>query len=220
MNSFDYLKKICNLETNEYVISNTLKKYEEDLQAWKKIIANLKYIFVGDNPGDVEKERKEYFCYDGNKSSQTGINTHNFIENFLKLKKDEILFLNKSLKPTTSTEKLYVFSPLEDKSLVLTAQLIQAVADENTNVFVCIFGLDSFKAEYFESFFNNLSLDENIGLYPHPSRRQPISIKEQENFANGYDKQKVFRIYGQLRYSNETKSLIERCEEEYKKSKK
>ena len=41
----------------------------------------------------VDQERKEYFCYDGNKSSQTGINTHNFIENFLKLKKDEI-FVN------------------------------------------------------------------------------------------------------------------------------
>lgn len=217
MNSFDCLKEICKLEEKEYIISTTLKGYDEEKTRWEEFVLNLKYIFVGDNPGDVEKEYKEYFYYDGNKGSQTGKNTHRFIENFLKIEKNEILFLNKSLKSTKATEEIYVYSPSEDKSLALTAQLIKAITVENKNVFVCIFGLDSFKAEYFELFFNNLSPNENIGLYPHPSRRQPISLKEQKNFIQGYDEQKVFKIYGKLRYSHEKSSLIELCKEEYKK---
>lgn len=182
-------------------------------------MSSLKYIFVGDNPGTIEERHEEYFYYGDNEKSQTGVNTHNFIKDFLKIEieKEEILFLNKSLKPTKETTDLYDSDPLEDKSLAQVAQLIKAVVNENKNVFVCIFGLDSFEAGYFESFFKDLGENKNIGLYPHPSRRQPISKKEQEHFLKGYDKQEVFKTYGKLRYLDETKSLIERCKEVCKK---
>ena len=133
------------------------------------------------------------------------------------MKETEILFLNKSLKSTKTTEELYVHNPVEDKSLSLMAELIKAITVENNKVFVCIFGIDSFDAEYFKPFFSKLSISNNIGLYPHPSRRQPISLKEQDEIKDIWDKRRIFELYGEFRHSDETcrgESLIYRCKKE------
>ena len=82
MESFECLNKVCELSEKEYVVSHTLKEYQKCQQRWGCFLSNLQYIFVGDNPGDVEKKYEEYFYYDDENSSQTGINTHNFIEIF------------------------------------------------------------------------------------------------------------------------------------------
>ena len=160
MDSFDCLNEICELSETEYVISKSLKNYKDNKQNWEFFVSNLKYLFVGDNPGAVERENGEYFCYisSGNKKlkSKTGENTHKFIESFLCLSDDKVLFLNKSLRWTNETTELYFTESSKDKSMPLTAKLIRSISNENKNVFVCIFGLDSFKAEYFESFLNNL----------------------------------------------------------------
>ena len=54
--SFKYLKEICKLDNNQYVISKTLRSYVTDEKGWKEFISNIIYVFIGDNPGKIEKQ--------------------------------------------------------------------------------------------------------------------------------------------------------------------
>lgn len=221
--SFKYLKKICKLDNKQYVISKTLNNYVVNQSEWKNLVSNMVYIFVGDNPGVIEEEHGEYFYYNMNDKvkSKTGENAHKFIQNFLKISaketKQKILFLNKSLKSTKETKTLYNEENLEDESLTLIANLINAIVKENENVFVCLFGIDSFHAEYFFTFVEQIKGVDRLGLYPHPSRRQPISLKEQDEVDGKFDKDKFFKAYGKIRLRDEIKyNLIEKCKEALK----
>lgn len=231
--SFNCLKKICQLDKNKYVISKTLNNYVAKKEQWEDFVSNIVYIFVGDNPGEVEEKFKEYFYYnpiDGVKS-KTGENTHKFIENFLEISPEEvkrkILFLNKSLKSTKVTKSLYNEDCLDDESLILITDLIGAIVSENKKVFICLFGIDSFHAEYFTESVNEfLKIKMNrLGLYPHPSRRQPISLKEQDEIREDlkeekYTRSDFFKKYGSIRLANEKESekdIIKKCKQQLEK---
>ena len=45
MKSFDCLNEICNL-SKEYVVSKTLKRYNENEASWKDFVSNLEHSYI------------------------------------------------------------------------------------------------------------------------------------------------------------------------------
>ena len=219
MSSFDALLKILELDGVKYVISNDLDKYKEKREDWDQYVKGIKYIFVGDNPGDEEEQNKVYFCEKG----KTGTNIRNFTKDFLVLDWDiDIFAINKSLVHTKKTADLK--GTETDESQELVANLINEITKENVNCFVCIFGIDSYHSDYFKVFFEKLKKDSELRLYYHPSRRYPISIKEQDEIEAYVEKlieekkltndqmkkfrNKVFKVYGERLYKFYNKNQI------------
>lgn len=89
---------------------------------------------------------------------------------------------------------------------------------------MCIFGIDSYHSDYFKVFFEKLKKDSELRLYYHPSRRYPISIKEQDEIEAYVEKlieekkltndqmkkfrNKVFKVYGERLYKFYNKNQI------------
>lgn len=197
--SFDILSQIIELKENGYIISDQLEKYKNQREGWNDFIHEIKYIFVGDNPGKKENENGTYFSKEG----QTGINIRKFTNDFLKISFDKkVLTLNKSLIYMDSTADLDDTKSNADKSMALVAELINAVKDENSSVEICVFGIDSLKKPYFGTFFGTLK--KPYCLYYHPSRRQPITTKQQEEFRTlelEGKEEELFKSYGEKLYS-------------------
>lgn len=175
MSSFDALLKILELDGAKYVILNDLDKYKEKKEDWDQYVKGIKYIFVGDNPGDEEEQNNVYFCEKG----KTGKNIRHFTKDFLALDWDKDIFaINKSLVHTKKTADLKHAET--DESQELVANLINEITKENVNCCVCIFGVDSYQSDYFIVFFDKLKIDSELHLYYHPSRRYPISNAEKK----------------------------------------
>ena len=205
------IKNLCN-NSNEYIFSTQLEnlsnREDNDLE---EIIKKYKYIFVGDNPGDEEKDKKEYFV------NSSGTNLKNFIKGYLNLNETEYLFLNKTLYSTQSTK--YIEKDKGDKTQKEIAELILLLLEYNKNLFVCLLGVEFFYISengIFEIFYKCL-LQENsykkyksrIGLYYHPSRRQLLTKAEQQIVEKiKCDKIEFFRKYGTLHFDARWKNDV------------
>jgi len=75
--------------------------FNNDLDFFKDNYKDIKYILIGDNPGNIETEKKRYFV------GPSGISARVFFENFLVNDfKKEVLVLNKTPIHTSQTHFL------------------------------------------------------------------------------------------------------------------
>ena len=102
--------------------------------------SNIRYIFVGDNPGDSEKLANEYMVKDENKRSSAGNNAHRFFK-WMDIE-DNVLILNKSSICTKRTDDLScnINSSILKKDLEFMAQLIFDIHQAIDDSCVCITG--------------------------------------------------------------------------------
>ena len=120
-------------------------------------IANIKYIIVGDNPGNTELKKQEYFC---------GHTKH--IRDFLtKLAcKHEIIFWNKSFVSTARTVKL----DKEKESQEIMAEFIVNLLRKNSSIKLWLLGKDFEKFSYFyKELEKGMPEKVNVCIFGHPS---------------------------------------------------
>ena len=196
------LSDICGLSSSdaEIVVSKEIQELSSfDNKKLNKYFNELLFIFVGDNPGDHEKEDGVYFSSNGKSGSMLS----EFIK-YLELEDKKCLYLNKSLITTHETKDLFKYYS-NDKTQEKVAELINETLKNNKKVYVCLFGVEYYNKEnagIFSRFYKKLEMfkyKKRIGLFNHISRRYPISLYEQDIIKKKNleeFKTKIFQKYG------------------------
>ena len=230
------LKNILALNENDnMVLSTQLKELCGQSESdFKKTISDYKYIFVADNPGKNERNTKydEKCEYLSNGNTKT--NFENFIKKYLGIKREECLILNKSLISTDSTTDLGKKVPNGDKSQKLIAELVVKIMKENLECHTVLMGWTDFyeidRKAIFQKFYkklddllkNNQEIENRMLAFPHPSRRQLFTKKEQEQINNSKckdEKDDFFKFVGRKQFEDRKSRKIEYYLEEYNQKK-
>lgn len=192
--SYECLKDILSLDDKKYVISEQLKSFEDEKE-YETFVHDLKYIFIGDNPGEHEHKESVYFSPNG----KTGQMLDAFRNDYLKIsKREECLYLNKSLIYTKATSNLEDID-MEDDSQLKVVNFINALASEKKEIYIALFGVEYFHFKgancvdnLFKTFYDNLEYGK-VGLFYHISRRYPIP---KAMWTQIKKKELVFQEYG------------------------
>ena len=163
----DKISKWMNSSQEKDVVPNPNQKNEakkkkadqflEDLSKQVNNIKNIKYIIVGDNPGNTELNEQKYFW---------GRTKH--IRDFLtKLAcEQEIIFWNKSFVSTARTVKL----DKEKESQEIMAEFIVNLLRKNSSIKLWLLGKDFEKFSYFyQELEKGMPEKVNVCIFGHPS---------------------------------------------------
>lgn len=149
--------------------------------------SKLKFIIVGDNPGDTEYEKKRFFIGPSGQKLRTHFQTNELVENF----DNECIIFNKTFISTTRTDDL---EPIKesigreyfDSIQICFAKEIASVSNE-FKLPILVFGKGKIGPNLlFDSFWKALNKasdnKENILVFNHPSYDQ--FFKEWDKFKN------------------------------------
>ena len=130
----------------------------------------IKYIFVADNPGTQEQEKRKYLFYSDDKNwlkdnrSNAGVKFHSFVKRFKLNEKEDYIIFNKCLLFTEKTSKLTAVNIDSTKHLVV--DFLKALLDFREDIKVVFMGLDHrFDKRIYKQL---LDYQKQMLLIPHP----------------------------------------------------
>jgi hypothetical protein len=136
--------------------------------------SKLKFIIVGDNPGDTEYEKKRFFIGPSGQKLRNHFQTYELVENF----DNECIIYNKTFISTTKTNDLKhikesIGREYFDSIQIYCAKEIATVSNE-FKLPILVFGKRNLSPNFlFESFWKALNKasdnKENILVFKHPS---------------------------------------------------
>jgi hypothetical protein len=138
------------------------------------VLSKLKYIIVGDNPGNTEYIKKRFFIGASGQKLKKHFETNKLIDNF----DSECIIFNKTFIHTTKTEELEIIRKIIgmeifDNIQIHCAKEISKISNE-FNIPILIFGKSKIGPNLlFDSFWKAINKftdkKENILVFNHPS---------------------------------------------------